>query len=74
MERGTAHGTVELCQERATCSKTSGGEGIERNKNYESIVTIGMRGDSDTPMSEGGQHRPAGKNRGRPARNHRASK
>jgi hypothetical protein len=27
-------------------------EGIERNKNYESIVTLGMRGDGDLPMSE----------------------
>jgi hypothetical protein len=26
--------------------------GIERNKNYESIVTLGMRGDGDLPMSE----------------------
>jgi Glycosyl hydrolase family 115/Gylcosyl hydrolase family 115 C-terminal domain len=25
--------------------------GIERNKNYESIVTLGMRGDGDLPMS-----------------------
>ena len=28
-------------------------EGIERNKNYESIVTLAMRGDGDMPMSEG---------------------
>jgi hypothetical protein len=27
--------------------------GIERNKNYESITTLGMRGDGDLPMSEG---------------------
>jgi hypothetical protein len=27
-------------------------EGIERNKSYESIVTLGMRGDGDLPMSE----------------------
>jgi hypothetical protein len=27
-------------------------EGIERNKNYESIITLGMRGDGDLPMSE----------------------
>ena len=26
-------------------------EGIQRNKNYESIVTIGMRGDGDMPMA-----------------------
>jgi hypothetical protein len=26
--------------------------GVERNKNYESIVTLGMRGDGDMPMSE----------------------
>ncbi len=29
-------------------------EGAERNKNYESIFTIGMRGDGDLPMVEGG--------------------
>jgi hypothetical protein len=29
-------------------------EGIARNKNYESIVTIGLRGANDTPMAEGG--------------------
>lgn len=28
-------------------------EGIERNKNYESIITLAMRGDGDMPMSEG---------------------
>ncbi len=27
-------------------------EGIERNKNYESIITLGMRGDGDMPMAE----------------------
>jgi hypothetical protein len=27
-------------------------EGIERNKSYESIVTIGMRGDGDMPMAQ----------------------
>jgi len=27
-------------------------QGIERNKNYESIVTLGMRGDGDLPMTE----------------------
>jgi Glycosyl hydrolase family 115/Gylcosyl hydrolase family 115 C-terminal domain len=27
-------------------------QGIERNKKYESIVTLGMRGDGDLPMSE----------------------
>ena len=27
-------------------------EGIKRNKNYESIITIGLRGANDTPMSE----------------------
>ncbi len=26
-------------------------EGIERNRNYESIITLGMRGDGDLPMS-----------------------
>jgi Glycosyl hydrolase family 115/Gylcosyl hydrolase family 115 C-terminal domain len=28
-------------------------EGIERNKNFESTITLGMRGDGDMPMSEG---------------------
>jgi len=27
-------------------------QGIERNKNYESIITLAMRGDGDLPMSE----------------------
>lgn len=27
-------------------------DGVERNKNYESIYTVGMRGQEDTPMSE----------------------
>ena len=27
-------------------------KGIERNKNYESTITLGMRGDGDKPMSE----------------------
>jgi hypothetical protein len=26
--------------------------GIERNKNYESVITLGMRGDGDMPMAE----------------------
>jgi hypothetical protein len=26
--------------------------GIERNKNYESVITLGMRGDGDKPMAE----------------------
>ena len=29
-------------------------EGIRRNKNFESIITIGLRGADDTPMAEGG--------------------
>ena len=28
-------------------------KGIERNKDYESTITLGMRGDGDKPMSEG---------------------
>ncbi len=28
-------------------------EGVERNKKYESIITLGMRGDGDLPMTEG---------------------
>ena len=27
-------------------------QGLDRNKNYENVVTIGMRGDGDMPMSE----------------------
>jgi len=27
-------------------------EGIERNENYESVITLGMRGDGDMPMAE----------------------
>jgi hypothetical protein len=27
-------------------------EGVERNKEYESIITVGMRGDGDMPMSQ----------------------
>ena len=27
-------------------------EGVERNKDYESIITVGMRGDGDMPMSK----------------------
>jgi hypothetical protein len=29
-------------------------QGIKHNKNYESIITLGMRGDGDKPMVEGG--------------------
>ena len=29
-------------------------EGIERNKHYENLTTIGLRGANDTPMAEGG--------------------
>lgn len=29
-------------------------EGIKRNKNYENIITIGLRGADDTPMAPGG--------------------
>jgi len=29
-------------------------EGIARNKHYENIITIGLRGANDTPMAEGG--------------------
>ena len=42
-------------------------EGIERNEDYENIVTLGMRGDGDEPMSESGQRRAAREDRGRPA-------
>ena len=40
-----------LDQLRRSCNKFWD-EGIERNKNYESIITLGMRGDGDMPMSE----------------------
>jgi hypothetical protein len=29
-------------------------EGIQRNRNYESLITIGLRGANDTPMAPGG--------------------
>jgi hypothetical protein len=29
-------------------------DGLERNKNYETLITIGMRGDGDEPMVKGG--------------------
>jgi hypothetical protein len=29
-------------------------EGVARNKNYENIITLGLRGANDTPMAEGG--------------------
>jgi len=29
-------------------------EGIERNQDYENLITIGLRGANDTPMAEGG--------------------
>ena len=29
-------------------------KGIRRNKNYESIITVGLRGENDTPMEHGG--------------------
>jgi len=29
-------------------------EGIERNKDYENLITIGLRGANDTPMAQGG--------------------
>ncbi len=32
-------------------------EGIERNADYENLITIGMRGDGDEPMVEGGDMR-----------------
>ena len=38
---------------------------------HESIVTIGMRGDGDMPMTPGQQHRAARADRGRSARDHR---
>ena len=47
-------------------------EGIERNKAYESIVTLGMRGDGDMPCTANSANIDAArKDRGRPARHHR---
>jgi hypothetical protein len=45
-------------------------EGIERNKSYESIIILGMRGDGDLPMS-GRQYRAPRDDRRRPALDHR---
>lgn len=30
-------------------------DGLERNKDYENLITLGMRGDGDEPMVEGGE-------------------
>ena len=38
---------------------------------HENIVTLGMRGDGDMPMTAGQQHRPARAHRRRPAQDHR---
>ena len=46
-------------------------EGIERNKNYESMITLGMRGDGDLPMTEGANIALLEKNRRRPAQDNR---
>ncbi len=46
-------------------------EGIRRNKNYESLITIGLRGANDTPMAPGGPEANKElleKNRGRAAK------
>ena len=48
-------------------STSSGAAGMQRDKNYEQVVTLGMRGDNDTPMSDTAQHRAAGENRRRSA-------
>ncbi len=34
--------------------------GMERDKNYEEVVTLGMRGENDTPMSAGANNHPDG--------------
>ena len=41
-----------------TCCEQFWDEGIERNKTYESIITIGMRGDGDMPMAPMAGPRP----------------
>src|SRR6185437_12368716 len=35
-------------------------KGMERDKNYEEVVTLGMRGENDTPMSADSNNPPAG--------------
>ncbi len=48
------HGTGEWdYSTNAAVLKDFWRKGIERNKNYESTITLGMRGDGDMPMSEG---------------------
>jgi hypothetical protein len=44
---------VELCTNEEGLKKFWT-EGIERNKNYESLVTVGMRGDGDVAMPDAG--------------------
>ena len=48
------HGTgrVELLHE-CCGARDFWSKGIERNKDYESTITLGMRGDGDMPMTEG---------------------
>ena len=45
-------------------------KGIENMDHHESIVTIGMRGDGDKPMTQGTAISFTGKNCGRPTENY----
>ena len=53
MEAPRQRATGITATNSATCCNNFWREGIERNKNYESIITLGMRGDGDMPMTEG---------------------
>ena len=64
-------GPVELRDQRRGPARRSGPRASGASAAYENIVTLGMRGDGDEPMSRGGQHRAARAHRRRPARDHR---
>ena len=51
-QRSGAHGkgAVELRHQRRRAAAVLG-DGVERTKDYENIITLGMRGDGDEPMS-----------------------
>ncbi len=64
-------GPLELRHQRRTSCARSGPRASGARRAYEKIVTLGMRGDGDEPMSRGGQRRAAGAHRRRPAQDPR---
>ena len=64
-------GPVELRAERLDPARVLARLGSSGMGSHENIVTIGMRGDGDMPMTEREQHRAARAHRRRPAADHR---